>query len=292
MKVAFLGLGTMGRSMAENILRRGHELTVYNRTPDKTEALAAQGARPAATPQEAAVRAEVIVTCVSDTDDVRQVLLGEAGVIHGAAPGSVVIDMSTISPAATRAMAAELAEKGIKMIDAPVSGGSEGAAKGTLSIMIGGEAEAVAKVRPVLEAMGKNITHVGSIGSGQLTKAINQIIIAGVYLSVAEGMVLGLKAGLDMDKVIGAISGGAADSWVLNYRAGFMVANDYPLGFRVRLHHKDLGIGLAAARDLGAALPVAGLVQQLENALIARGFGDEDVSALARSIRELAGIEG
>jgi 3-hydroxyisobutyrate dehydrogenase len=292
MKVAVLGLGTMGRSMAENILRRGHELTVYNRTPDKTEALAAQGARPAATPQEAAVRAEVIVTCVSDTDDVRQVLLGEAGVIHGAAPGSVVIDMSTISPAATRAMAAELAEKGIKMIDAPVSGGSEGAAKGTLSIMIGGEAEAVAKVRPVLEAMGKNITHVGSIGSGQLTKAINQIIIAGVYLSVAEGMVLGLKAGLDMDKVIGAISGGAADSWVLNYRAGFMVANDYPLGFRVRLHHKDLGIGLAAARDLGAALPVAGLVQQLENALIARGFGDEDVSALARSIRELAGIEG
>ncbi len=292
MKVAFLGLGTMGRLMAENILRRGHQLTVYNRTPDKTGSLAAKGARPAATPREAAAGAEVIVTCVSDTDDVRQVLLGEEGVIHGASPGAVVIDMSTISPAATRTMAAELAHKGVRMIDAPVSGGSEGAAKGTLSIMIGGEADDVARVRPVLEAMGQNITHVGPIGSGQLTKAINQIIIAGVYLSVAEGMVLGLKAGLDMDKVIGAISGGAADSWVLNYRAGFMVANDYPLGFRVRLHHKDLGIGLATARELGAALPVAGLVQQLENSLIARGFGDEDVSALARSIRELAGIEG
>ncbi len=292
MKVAFLGLGTMGRSMAANLLRQGHELTVYNRTPDKTKELAAEGARPAATPREAAAGAEVIVTCVSDTADVRQVLLGEEGVILGASPGAVVIDMSTISPAATRTMAAELAAKGVKMIDAPVSGGSEGAAKGTLSIMIGGQAEDVARVRPVLEAMGMNITHVGPIGSGQLTKAINQIIIAGVYLSVAEGMVLGLKAGLDMDKVIGAISGGAADSWVLNFRAGYMVANDYPLGFRVRLHHKDLGIGLAAARELGAALPVAGLVQQLENALIARGFGDEDVSALARSIRELAGIQG
>jgi 3-hydroxyisobutyrate dehydrogenase len=199
--------------------------------------------------------------------------------------------MSTISPSATRRMAAALAEKEIRMIDAPVSGGSEGARNGTLAIMVGGAAEDVEKVRPVLATMGKTITHVGPIGSGQITKAINQVIIAATYLGVAEGMTLGLKAGLDMEKVVNAIAGGAAGSWVLDNRSSFMINNEYPLGFRVRLHAKDLKIALEAARELGAALPVSALVDQIESGLIGRGFGDEDVSAMARTIREMSGIE-
>jgi 3-hydroxyisobutyrate dehydrogenase len=291
MKSAFIGLGTMGIGMANNILKAGHELTVHNRTRDKEEALEKGGARRAATPREAAVGAEVIIICVSDTPDVREMILGENGIINGAAAGSVVVDMSTISPSATREMAAALAEKGVRMIDAPVSGGSEGAEKGTLAIMIGGEAADVEKSMPVLEAMGKTITHVGPIGAGQVTKAINQIVIAGTYLGVAEGMALGLKAGLDMDKVVQAIAGGAAGSWVLDNRAGNMINNTYPLGFRVRLHYKDLRIALDAARELGVTLPVSALVEQLESGLITRGYGDEDVSAVARSLRELSGLE-
>ena len=176
------------------------------------------------------------------------------------------------------------------MIDAPVSGGSEGAQQGTLSIMVGGEAADVARAMPVLTVMGSTITHVGPIGAGQTTKAINQIIAAGTYWSVAEGMSLGLKAGLDMEKVVQAVGSGAAGSWGLTNRSGNMIANDYPLGFRVRLHQKDLQIALATARELGLPLPVAAYVEQIENGLIARGYGDEDISAIARSVRESGGI--
>jgi 3-hydroxyisobutyrate dehydrogenase len=223
---------------------------------------------------------------------VEAIVLGEDGIIHGARSGSLVIDMSTISPTATRRIADLLAAGGIHMIDAPVSGGSEGAQKGTLAIMVGGEAEDVQRAMPVLEAMGKTITHVGGIGSGQITKAINQIIIAGTYMGVAEGMVLGMKAGLDMQKVTEAISGGAAGSWVLSNRAMNMVNNTYPLGFRIRLHHKDLRIALEAARDLGVTLPIGALVDQIESGIIGRGYGDEDMSAMARTLRELAGLDG
>lgn len=291
MNAAFIGLGTMGLGMAKNILKAGHELRVHNRTREKEEALESAGAKRADTPRDAAVGAEVIVVCVSDTPDVQEMIMGENGIIHGAGAGSVVVDMSTISPSATREMAAALAEKGVRMIDAPVSGGSEGAENGTLAIMIGGEAADVETAMPVLEAMGKTITHVGPIGAGQMTKAINQIVIAGTYLGVAEGMALGLKAGLDMDKVVEAIAGGAAGSWVLTNRAGNMINNTYPLGFRVRLHYKDLRIALDAARELGVTLPVSALVEQFESGLITRGFGDEDVSAVARSLRELSGLE-
>lgn len=291
MNAAFIGLGTMGLGMAKNILKAGHELRVHNRTREKEEALESAGAKRADTPRDAAVGAEVVVVCVSDTPDVQEMIMGENGIIHGAGAGSVVVDMSTISPSATREMAAALAEKGVRMIDAPVSGGSEGAENGTLAIMIGGEAADVETAMPVLEAMGKTITHVGPIGAGQVTKAINQIVIAGTYLGVAEGMALGLKAGLDMDKVVEAIAGGAAGSWVLTNRAGNMINNTYPLGFRVRLHYKDLRIALDAARELGVTLPVSALVEQFESGLITRGFGDEDVSAVARSLRELSGLE-
>jgi 3-hydroxyisobutyrate dehydrogenase len=177
------------------------------------------------------------------------------------------------------------------MIDAPVSGGSEGAQKGTLSIMVGGEAEDLEKVDPVLKAMGKTITHVGPVGAGQLTKAINQIIVGGTYWSVAEGVTLGIKAGLDMDKVLQAVGSGAAQSWTLTNRSGNMIKNSYPLGFKVKLHRKDLNIALEIARELGVTLPLAAYVEQVETGLIARGHEDEDISALARSIRQQSGLD-
>lgn len=291
MNVAFIGMGTMGAAMALNILKAGHPVTVHNRSRDREEPLSRAGARRAASPKEAAREAEIVITCVSDTPDVEAVVLGENGIIQGAKAGAIVVDMSTISPSATRRMADRLAEKGIRMLDGPVSGGSEGAQKGTLTIMVGGEAEAVAQAMPVLSAMGKTITHVGPCGAGQLTKAINQVIISGVYLAVAEGMALGLKAGVDMEKVVQALAGGAAGSWVLNYRAANMIKNEYPLGFRVRLHRKDLAIAMQTARELGVFLPVTALVEQIENGLIATGFGDEDVSAVARTIRKSSGME-
>ena len=290
MKIAFIGMGTMGVPMAINLLKAGHNVTVHNRTREKEESVAALGAKRALSPQEAAVDAEVIITCVSDSPDVEQVILGEAGIIHSAQPGTVVIDMSTISPTVTRHIWGKLAEKGVKMLDAPVSGGSEGAQQGTLSIMVGGDDADVEKVKPVLQAMGKTITHVGEIGAGQITKAINQVIVAGTYWAVAEGISLGIKAGMDMEKVVQAVGGGAAGSWGLTNRSGNMINNAYPLGFRVRLHHKDLKIALEAARELGVTLPMAAYVEQIETGLIARGYGDEDVSAIARSVREQSGL--
>jgi 3-hydroxyisobutyrate dehydrogenase len=291
MKVAFIGMGTMGAPMARNILKAGHEVVVHNRTRERELPLVEAGALRAETPGDAAAGVDIIITCVSDTPDVEAIVLGSEGVIHEAAAGSLFIDMSTISPKATRHMAAVLADKEIRMLDAPVSGGSEGAQNGTLAIMVGGESNDVQSAMPVLQAMGKTITHVGGVGSGQVTKAINQTILAGVFMGVAEGMVLGMKAGLDMQKVIEAISGGAAGSWVLSNRAMNMVNNTYPLGFRTRLHHKDLGIALEAARDLGVALPVGALVDQIENGIIGRGYGDEDMSAMARILREMADLD-
>lgn len=291
MKVAFIGMGTMGAPMALNVLKAGHEVTVHNRTRDREIPIAAAGASRADSPAAAAQSADVVITCVSDTPDVEQVILGDNGIIHGAQPGTVVVDMSTISPTVTRKIAEDLAAKGIAMIDAPVSGGSEGAEKGTLSIMVGGDAGDVAKVHPVLEAMGKTITHVGSIGSGQITKAINQIIVAGTYWSVAEGMALGMKAGLDMEKVVQAVGGGAAGSWGLTNRSGNMITNEYPLGFRVRLHRKDLVIALEAAREMGVTIPMAAFVEQIESGLMAQGFGDEDVSAIARNVRQQSALD-
>ncbi|HJW21299.1 MAG TPA: NAD(P)-dependent oxidoreductase, partial [Candidatus Limnocylindrales bacterium] len=195
-------------------------------------------------------------------------------------------------PSATRGFAARLAAQGVAMLDAPVSGGSEGAKKGTLSIFVGGEAADLERARPVLAAMGSTITHLGPIGSGQAAKAVNQVILAGGYLGVAEGIVLAMKAGLDVEALVDALSGGAAQSWVLANRSGRMAANDYPLGFKLALHRKDLGIALEMARETGTALPITALLENLEAALIKRGHGDDDVSAVARTIRELSGLEG
>jgi 3-hydroxyisobutyrate dehydrogenase len=289
-RVGFIGLGTMGAAMAANLARAGFAVTAWNRTPDRAPELDGLGVERAATPADVARAVDALVICVSDTPDVSAVLLGPDGVAAGARSGMLVIDCSTISPAATRGFAAELAEHGVALVDAPVSGGSEGAQKATLTIFVGGDAADVERARPILAALGKTITHVGPIGSGQAVKAVNQVILAGTYLGVAEGIVLAMKAGLDVDQVVGALGGGAAQSWVLANRAGRMIANDYPLGFKVALHRKDLGIALELARELGADLPVSALAASLETELIAAGRADDDMSALARSIRGRSGL--
>lgn len=290
-RVAFLGLGTMGAAMAANLARAGFSVTGWNRTAGRATELTELGVTIAASPAAAVADADVVVICVSDTPDVDAVLFGSGGVVDGAREGLLVIDCSTIAPSGSWDFAARLRERGIAMIDAPVSGGSEGAVKATLTIFVGGAAEDVERARPVLAAMGKTITHVGPIGAGQAVKAVNQVILAGAYLGVAEGIALAIKAGLDVEQVVGALGGGAAQSWVLENRSGRMIDNDYPLGFKVALHRKDLGIALDLAHQLGAVLPVSALAAQLESGLIAGGHGDDDMSALARSIRGLSGLE-
>ncbi len=291
MRIGFIGLGTMGAPMARRLLEAGHDLTVHNRTREREAPLTALGARGAATPRECARDRELVITMVSDTPDVQAVVLGEEGAALGMDAGSVLVDMSTISPATTRLIATALGEHGVAMLDAPVSGGSEGAERGTLSIMVGGDPEVLERVRPVLEVLGSTITRVGPSGAGQVTKAINQVIIAGTYAAVAEGLTLGLAAGIDIEAAHAAVSGGAAGSWCLTHRGPNMIVDHYPLGFRTRLHRKDLGIALDAARELGVSVPVAAYVEQLETSLIGRGLGDEDVSNIARIVREQAGLE-
>jgi 3-hydroxyisobutyrate dehydrogenase len=291
-RIGFVGLGTMGAAMAANVRRAGFEVTAWNRTPGRAAALLDLGATEADTPADVARASDIVVVCVSDTPDVEAVLFGPDGVADGLASGGLVIDCSTISPGATAGFAARLADAGIAFVDAPVSGGSEGAKLGTLTIFVGGEEAAVERAHPVLAAMGKTITRFGPAGSGQAVKAVNQVVIAGIYLGVAEGMVLAMKAGLEPATVAAALGGGVAKSWILENRSGKMIANEYPLGFRTSLHLKDLAIALELARSVGATLPVSSLAAQLESGLVARGFGDEDMSNLARAIRSLSGLEG
>jgi 3-hydroxyisobutyrate dehydrogenase len=290
-RVGFVGLGTMGGPMAANAARAGFEVSAWNRTPGRAAELQELGVQVLDTPAAVAAASEIVITMVSDTPDVEAVLFGPDGVAEGAKAGTLVVDMSTISPSGTRQFAERLAERGVALLDGPVSGGSEGAKKGTLSIFIGGEAADLERARPVLQSLGTTITHVGPIGSGQAVKAVNQVILAGTYIGVAEGIVLALKAGLDVEQTVAALSGGAAQSWVLTNRSGRMLANDYPLGFKVALHRKDLGIALSMARELGASLPISALVEAIEAGLIGQGHADDDMSAVARSIRALSGLE-
>ena len=291
MRVGFVGLGTMGGAMAANAARAGFEVSAWNRTPGRAPELEELGVHLRESAAVVAANSDVVITIVSDTPDVEAVLFGPEGVAEGAAPGTLVVDMSTISPSATRDFAQRLGAEGVGMLDGPVSGGSEGAKKGTLSIFIGGNARDLERARPVLESLGTTITHVGPIGSGQAVKAVNQVILAGTYLGVAEGIVLALKSGLDVEQVVGALSGGAAQSWVLANRSGRMTVNDYPLGFKVSLHRKDLGIALSMARELGASLPVSELCEAIEAVLMRDGHADDDMSAVARSIRGRSGLE-
>lgn len=289
-RVGFVGLGTMGAAMAANIARAGFPLTVWNRTPGRAAGLVELGVVEAPSPGAVAAGADIVVVCVSDTPDVEAVLLGPDGVAEGARPGTLIVDCSTISPSATRDFAERLGSAGVHLIDAPVSGGSEGALKATLTIFVGGDTADLERARPVLEAMGRTITLMGPVGAGQAAKAVNQVILAGTYLGVAEGVVLALKAGLDPEQTVAALSGGAAQSWVLTNRSGRMIADDYPLGFKVALHLKDLNIGLALAAETGTSLPIAALCAAFENGLVAQGHADEDMSALARVIRGLSAV--
>ena len=290
-RIGFIGLGIMGRGMAANILKAGFPLTVWNRTPERTDELAAGGATVAASPAALAAGCDIIITCVSDTPDVEAVILGAEGVIHGAQPGSLVIDMSTISPAVTKQIAAALAEKGVAMLDAPISGGSEGAARGTLSIMVGGSAADLQRAMPVLQTMGQRITHVGPSGAGQTVKLVNQVMVVGNCLAMAEGLMLAQAGGVDLDKCLEAVSGGAAGSWMLSNRGPQILARDWRPGFTIALQQKDLRLVLEAADAVGAPLPGTALVFQLYRTLEARGLSGDGNHALIKALEALAGFE-
>lgn len=289
-RLGFAGLGTMGSYMAANLARAGYPMTVWNRTPGRAKELVELGAREATSPADLARSSDIIFTCVTDSPQVESVLFGPNGVAESAHRGALVVDCSTISPTRARDFANKLGEIGVDMLDAPVSGGSEGARLATLTIMVGGAPEHFERASTVLAKVGRTISHLGPLGAGQWAKAVNQVILAGTYLGVAEGVTLAIKAGLDVPKVMEALAGGAAGSWVLENRSGRMIDDDYPIGFKIVLHRKDLGIGLELAREVGAVLPVSALAAAFEDGIIAEGHGDDDNSALARSIRKLSGL--
>ena len=290
-RIGFAGLGIMGQGMAANILKQKHPLTVWNRTKKRTETIENHGAAVAATPAELASHSDIIIVCVSDTPDVEEVVLGQEGLIHGITPGTLVVDMSTISPKATRAMAAALEEKGASMLDAPISGGSEGAANGTLSIMVGGDAADFERALPVFEAMGKTVTHVGPIGSGQTVKLVNQILVVVTALGVSEALVFAEAGGLDLEKTLAAVSGGAAGSWMLSNRGPQVVERDWRPGFTIDLQQKDLRLALEAANELGVPLMGTSLVHQLYQSLQRQGLGLEGNHALVKAIEKMSGVE-
>ena len=282
MRIGVVGLGTMGAPMARHLVEAGHRVTVHNRTRQREEPLAALGAARAETPGEAAVGADCVLTCVSDGPDLEQVTLGPSGIAETLMAGGVVVDCSTVSPTVARRLGEALAAAGGGFVDAPVSGGPEGAERGTLSVFCGGSDADVAKARPLLDAFAKTVTHLGPVGAGQAAKAVNQLFLAGAYASLGESLVYAERAGLPLDRLVEALVGGAADSWVLRNRSANVIASRYPLGFRTSLHLKDLRIGLEEAHAAGLELPVAELVARLEERLVERGYGGEDVSSLAR----------
>jgi 3-hydroxyisobutyrate dehydrogenase len=289
-RIGFIGLGIMGQGMARNLLRAGYALTVWNRTASKMEPLVAEGATGAASPAELARHCDVVITCVSDTPDVEAVVLGQNGAIHGLQPGSLLIDMSTISPQVTRDIAARLAGKGASMLDAPVSGGSEGAANGMLSIMVGGEPDQVRRAIPVLEAMGKTITHVGGHGAGQTVKLVNQILVVVNMLAAGEALLFAQAGGLDLQKTLEAVSQGAAGSWMLSNRGPQVIAREWRPGFTVDLQQKDLRLILEAADETGVPVLGTALVFQLYRTLQQAGLGSEGNHALVKALERLAGF--
>ncbi|MGE5490396.1 MAG: NAD(P)-dependent oxidoreductase [Actinomycetota bacterium] len=282
MKVGFIGLGVMGRPMAQHLMAAGHELAVWARRPESAAPLAAQGANLCATPAELGRRCEVVFTVITSSADVEGVALGSNGLIEGMAPGSVLVDCSTIAPDVARRIAAALADKGIHMLDAPVSGGEQGAIDATLAIMAGGEEAALERVKPLLECLGKRIVHVGPNGAGQVAKACNQMIMVAAIEAVAEAMRLARAAGVDCGKVKEALSGGSAASRVLDVMGERMVKRDFSAGIEARLHHKDFGIVLEAARKARVPVPLTASVAQQLNALMAQGWGKDDTSSLLR----------
>lgn len=288
--VGFIGLGIMGAPMAGHILNAGYPLTVYNRTHSKTADIAARGAQVGDSPADVAAKSEIIITMVSDSPDVERVVAGPKGVLEGTQSGSIVIDMSTISPEVERKLDQKLRAKGSTLMDAPVSGGDVGARNATLAIMVGGDAAAVERVKPVLETMGKTITHCGPVGSGQLTKLCNQILVSLNLLGVSEAITFARKNGLDPQVMIEAIKGGAAGSWQLANLGPRIVSRDFAPGFMIDLVQKDLRIILETAASVQTALPATSLVHQLFRSAQAYGSGREGTQAMAKVLERLSAL--
>jgi len=289
MKVGFVGLGIMGRPMALNLVRAGFEVTVFSRSPGPVDEVVAEGARRATSLADLAAGRDVVITMILDSPDVEAVVLGPDGILDHADPGTVIVDMSTVKPETARTVAEAAAARGCGALDAPVSGGDVGAREGTLSIMVGGEAADLQRARPVLEALGTTIEHVGPAGAGQTVKAANQLIISGTLAVLAEAVVLLEACGVDPATALRVLDGGMAQSRILERKGPQMVERRFDPGFRVDLHHKDMGIVLATARERDVAVPVAGLVTQLLASLQATGRGTFDHSALFLLTEEMSG---
>jgi 3-hydroxyisobutyrate dehydrogenase len=287
-RIGFIGLGMMGRSMAQNLLKAGFQVTVYNRSKPPVDLLVSKGASAAPSPKALAERSDVVITMVTDSEAVEDVVLGNGGVIEGAREGLVLIDMSTISPSATRSVSAALAAKRAKMLDAPVSGGDTGAREGTLTIMVGGDPEVFEDCLPVLQAMGKKVVHMGGTGAGQLTKLANQILVACNMIGVCECLNFAKRSGLDVGKVIDSLSAGAASSWTLVNLGPRMAKRDFAPGFKVKLLQKDLRYVLASADEVDAALPATALVHQLYKQLEEKGLGEVGTQALLTAVEQLS----
>jgi 2-hydroxy-3-oxopropionate reductase len=287
-KVGFIGLGIMGKPMARNLIRAGYDLVVHNRSPGPVEELSGEGAEAAGGPREVAQNSDIIITMLPDSPHVREVVAGENGVLEGINEGSLVVDMSTISPVVTQELAAEAKKKGASMIDAPVSGGDVGAIEGTLSIMVGGEEADFERAKPLFDVVGSTVNHVGPAGAGQVTKAANQIVVALTIEAVSEALVLGSKGGVAPEKILDVLSGGLAGNKVMEVKREKFLSHTFDPGFRIELHHKDLGIALAAGREYEVALPVTALVDQMLLSMRRKGFGGEDHSALLRVIEDLS----
>ena len=291
LKIGYIGLGLMGKSIARNILKAGYPLVVHNRSRAAVDELVAEGATAAFSPAEVAAQVDVVFTNLPDSPDVELVALGEQGILEGAHPGLIMIDNSTIKPASARKIAAALAEAGVEALDAPVSGGDIGARNGTLTVMVGGSAAALEKVLPVLQAMGKTITHIGEAGAGQIAKAANQIMVAAQMVAMAELLVFAQKSGADPVKVVQAIRGGAAQCWTLDVKPPRLFAGNRQPGFKAYMQAKDLNIVLETAREYGIPLPSAALDSQLFNAMLQVGMGEMDNSAVLGILEKLAGVE-
>ena len=291
LKVGYIGLGLMGKSIAHNILKAGFPLVVYNRSHASVDELAAQGATRAGSAAEAARQVEVVFTNLPDTPDVEKVVLDQEGILDGAHPGLIWVDNSTIKPAMARLLATKLAVKDVLSLDAPVSGGDIGARNGTLAIMVGGPREAVDKVMPVFQVMGRTVTHVGASGAGQVAKAANQIMVAAQMVAMGELLIFSQKAGVDPQKVVEAIKGGAAQCWTLDVKPARLFAGNRAPGFKASMQAKDLNIILETAREYGIPLPSAAVDAQLYNAMLQNGMGELDNSAVIGMIEALAGVE-
>ena len=288
-RIGFVGLGIMGKPMAQNLMESGFELVLHNRTRRKAEALAAEaGVQVADSPGEVAERSNITITMLPGPSEVERVFAGEEGLLEGAGEGSLLIDMSTSSPVLARELVRAAHERGVGILDAPVSGGDVGAIEGTLSIMVGGDEQDFERATPLFEAMGKTVTHVGPVGAGQVTKAANQVVVALTIEAVSEALVLGSAGGVSPEKILDVLSGGLAGNKVMEVKREKFLSHDFDPGGKVEFHRKDLGIALAAGREYGVALPVTAVVYQMFEALMARGRGGWDHCALLTLVEDLA----